>query len=169
MQQRSAFRFIRALLSIRGGGKLKPLTGSGVPAHTFRVFQGSTPRNTSRPPGKETRTAAGSRPGRAASQPCCPSPRSRRWSNWWAKSTPSSAGQADALPAGIPHEGTSAAAHESRPPLVSAGSARRCSRALCPSRRSGSHTCRNTSCLWDTKAKSLPPPRPWRPRHSSRR
>lgn len=43
--------------------------------------------------GGTTRTAPSSPHAQAASQPCCPSPRSPSWSKWWAKSTPSSAGE----------------------------------------------------------------------------
>lgn len=47
------------------------------------------------------------------------------------------------------------------------GSVKRSSTALCPSRSSGSHTCRNTSCRWATKAKPLLPLLQWRRRRSS--
>lgn len=35
------------------------------------------------------------------------------------------------------------------------GSVKKCFMALCRSRSAGSHTCRNTSCPWATKAKRL--------------
>lgn len=58
---------------------------------------------------------------------------------------------------------------QSTPPLFAAGSATRCFTVLSLSKRSGSHTCRNTSWHWDTKAKSLPLLHQCQPRHSSHR
>lgn len=55
--------------------------------------QGAILPNMQRLPEKRIRTVPSSHRGQAASPPCCRSPRWHHWSNWWARSTPSSAGQ----------------------------------------------------------------------------